>query len=270
MSCRQGRIAWLVLALTVAAPTSASAPPGAQAYLAAAAQFVQLAGGKPGDEHVPTLAEPGVAALLHTLSDAKATLGNQHYGADDMNALMPVCNKATEVIMRYELAGAVHLKAQVQAGTPVPELARQMAALMGQNTLKYQDEAMPVMAFSARCMAAALPALTAFSASLKPAEVTDVRRAGLKQLRLGIVQLVTGSVRSAAEPKMHPANQRLLLEAVADGAEVYAEALSLDERAAVGKAAKALRESVPEALRGQVDRLVGAMGREDCTGLCAY
>lgn len=267
---RQVRAAWLALALVMAAPATAGAPPGAQAYLAAAAQFDRLAGGKVGDEHVPTLTEPGVAALLRTLSDAKGTLGNQRYGAADLGTLMPVCDKANEVAMRYTLAGLVRLKAQVQAGRPIPELAGQMAVLMGQNTLKYQDEVMPVTAFSTRCMAASLPALTAFSATLKPADITDVRRAGLKQLRLGAAQLVLGAVKSAAEPSVHPANQRLLLDAVADGAEVFAEALQADQRAGVLAAVRELRAGVPDALKPRVDEVVAAMGREGCTGLCAY
>lgn len=256
--------------LVVVGTATAAEPPGAKAYLEAAAQFNRLAGGKVGDDHVPRLGEPEVAELLNKMSDVHAVFGDGDFGQQDMASLMPVCDKANEAVMRYTFSGSIKLKSQIRNGEPLPGLVPQLAALMTANTLKYQDEIMPLMAFSMHCMGYSLPPLEAFIAGLKPEDVTDVRRSGLQQMRTGVSNMLLGAMRSAIEPAIHSANQRLLMDASADVAQAYAKVLPVAQRATVLEAVKEARGAMPETLRPQLDRVAKAMQSTDCTGLCKY
>lgn len=258
----------LACALT-ACPAVAAQPPGGKVYRDAAAQFENLSGGAIGDENVPRMSEPGIAPLLRTLADADAVFGDEHYGVEDLPAVMAICDKANAVFMRYALSGMRKLKSRVQAGASASELARRMAALMDANILRYQDEALPVSAFGIRCGAKVLPLMTTFAERLRPEEFTEVRRAGLRQMRKGMMNSLVGALAMAGNQAIRAPNQRSVMDAIGDVADVYAAALTTQQRLTVMQVAQSSRSKVSTELKPKVDKLLESVERTDCTGLCA-
>lgn len=262
-------LAMVVACSLTACPAVAAQPPGGKAYQDAAAQFEKLSGGAIGDENVPRMSEPGIAPLLRTLADANAVFGDERYGVEDLPAVMAICGKANAVFMRYALSGMQKLKSRVQAGASASELAGRMAALMEANILRYQDEALPVSAFGMRCQAQVVPLMTTFAERLRPEEFTEVRRAGLRQMRKGVMNSLVGTLAMAGNKAIRVANQRSVMNAVGDVADVYAAALTTQQRRTVMQVALSSRSKVPAELKPQVDKLLEAVERTDCTGLCA-
>jgi hypothetical protein len=253
--------------LLLALPSFAESSPELAAYLKTADQFAELAKEAKARGTVPRRDDPKAAALLNILSDSQRTFGTRTYGKDDLKTLVDVCGAANKAVVVYSLAGLEALKDA--NATDQMALAAKIRALMIANSHTYQDEMVPLIVFSTHCMARTIPAMTTFMQELPPAQMTDVRRAGLAQTRTGIIQIVLGGIGSQVEMGISEANRRAMLNAVAGNIAAITQALTLPQRANLLQTSLRVEVSAPAEVHDTFDLINAALKDNQCKGLCA-
>lgn len=161
----------------------------------------------------PRKSNPEVARWLQTLSDVKGVLGDAPYRAQDMPSLLSICSTSNELTMQYAMAGIDQLKplAKDQA-----ELVKAIRRMQTANFYNFQDEIAGLSAFNAYYMARQAEPLQTFLVSLKPAELTPIRRAGAEQTRFGVFAALSGDISMANDAQLRAENRLTILNAVAD------------------------------------------------------
>lgn len=251
------RLAFLSFCAAIAAcaaamplPAVAGVPADAVAKVdAAAAELAPLVKQAQANGTVPLWSEAEARPVLARLTDP-ALLGAPPYAASDMPALDSV---VTEVRATYQPYIDF-----LQGAKTVPEMQSRAASI--------QDEMARYSAFFLRAQAAMMPVLGDFVAHLKPEEINDARLRGLRQMRLGITQMVQGAgllTRGAT-----PENQAILVDAVADSAKPIAAGLSMTARAQVAEELHEQFKGLPAPLQARIDAAGQAMASAQCSGLC--
>ncbi|MBN9080311.1 MAG: hypothetical protein BGP04_18760 [Rhizobiales bacterium 62-17] len=225
-----------------------------QAESAAAFQAVDaLARQTRAAADLPRWSNPDHAKVLGRFWDVKATLGAPPYRPADVPALLPVIDRAGSLFKTYVLFAP-------QAGM-VPDTAA--------NTAKYQDEIARAGAYLLRVQAAGLEAISDFLATLPAAQMNAARRDGLRKIRLGINEMVTGIVLMLRSPGLRSENQAILLDALAEGAATLAASTAPADRTALVAQVNTVLASLSGPERAKALAFKAAFERKECTGLCA-
>jgi hypothetical protein len=251
-----------------AAMAFASPPPGAAGFDEAARQYDRLAVKAYAAGQMPRLADPLAGPVLRRLSDGKAVLGSGTYGPADLGPLTAICGKVNEVTVKYTMHGIEELKPL--AGGDRARLAEAVRQLETKNAREYEDEIVPLLAFSLRCMDKELPALTAFTASLKPDELTAVRIAGIEQFRSGAISLVVGAVQMLIDPDIGTEHKALMAESLADAADNLLSALTIVQRQSLADMARSSKDAVDAEYRAPLGKFIAGGDNRACNVICSH
>ncbi|MDE2577823.1 MAG: hypothetical protein KGL46_03375 [Hyphomicrobiales bacterium] len=258
----------LVLVFT-AAPLAARADAAAEMkrFKDAFAHFTELRETAQAKGEMPTLADPDTARTLAVLGDATHSFGKGDFQASGQTIEGNLCGMPVATAMSYLFSGLD----QTKLG-PASDPATQVAVKKTQteNTKKYQNEMTPLIAFGIHCMALHAPFLQKFVSTLPPAQMTETRRAGLAKMRLGVTQMVTGATLAAADPNLSDANRGVLVAAIARDAPTLVPILKPEARAGLKASFEPALAKAPEALKPDMNAILGELGRQTCEGLCAY
>ncbi|MCZ0734643.1 hypothetical protein [Phreatobacter sp. AB_2022a] len=254
---RRVAIAFLAAAMTAfatGAATRAEVPPSAPAELAAAsAAFDTLVREARQRDTLPRLSVAGDAAILQRLWDADALLGRPPYAAADVPRLLAIVERQSRIIKTYALFSADPAAA--------PDTARNVAT--------FQDEITRAQAFLIMVFGAAAPALNDLVSRLPPGQFDETRKQGLRQMRLGILEYVSGIVLALRSPALSPANRQRVTQAFADNAVALAALVSGDDRVALSAAMITALPALTGEAQASAKRFIAAMQETPCEGLCA-
>jgi len=244
---------------------SAEPPPGLDRFMAAAKRFGELQKVAQAKNTMPRLAEPEVADLLATLSDANSLFGTTTYNRGDMPAMLQVCNQGTQIMSDYSLSG---LTGALDKSDSKDVMTRKVFALQAQNIATFQAEMIPIMAFSLRCQARLSQLMADFVSHLPPSEWTDTRREGLQTVRRGMAGGVSAGLMmlGATDGSLKPQFEAQMASALADTAPSIADMLPVAQRQSI--LAQAEKITPPTELKPALERIIAAMSRTDCEGLC--
>lgn len=237
------------------------------AYLAAGEEFDRRVAELSANHEMPRASDEAVAGLLATLSDSERFLDAVEFQLSDMEDLMAVCGKANAITMSYIL---FDLRSHVNSKSEPKDVALQAAKLMNNNVFKYQQELQLLQPFQNKCMAKQIPLLEEFSSSLKPEEITPIRRAGLQKMRQGVFQVFYGTLAGINNSELSESYRTRVLHALAVNASVYASVLPPIARQQIFDLAFALDEKASSKYHADLSAIVTAMNDDQCKGLCAY
>lgn len=231
----------------------AEVPPNGSAYIDASVDaldsMIKVERGKGG---LPRLADPVDGKVLEDVWNEAAILGKGPYTAADVPGLLNIVQKQTRVLQAYELYSPDPGKA--------PDSAR--------NTVEYQDEIVRSRAFLLKAIAASVEAVNDFDAHLKKEERTEERIQGLRKMRLGLLEIVSGAVLLLRNPALREPNQTLLANALAESAASVVAGIAPPDRKALVTALHAARPVLKPAAEKAVSTFVAAAGKPGCEGLC--
>ena len=255
MSARAA-IAWLVAAAICAdastawAQVPANAPELSQAIYG---EIDALARQTRRSGTLPRWSDAAQREVLARFWDEDALLGRPPHRSAEVPALIGIGESHSALLKTYLLFA--------KKSADLPDMAA--------NGFEFQDEIARSMAFQIAVMAASVPALEDFIAGLPAAELTEIRRQGLRQMRLGFSGAIAGTALFARSPGLSEANRDIVAGALARHAASLARSLELsDRRAGVANAAAALPALAANA-RADMEAFIAAMSRTDCESLCA-
>ncbi len=195
---------------------------------------------------------PEDRALLEQMWSVPGVLGAAPYGAQDMPALINIRDRENVLLNSYLLF----------APKPSEEPDRK------KNAIQFQDEIVRGEAFAAHLSAVMLTALGDFAAQIKPEQMTDQRREGLKQLRLDIVEQAQAAALVLRTPGLSLDNRKLLVDALADSADEIAAGSTRFDRDGFSAIATSVEATLSPAEKERMESFADAMDRQDCKGLC--
>jgi hypothetical protein len=241
--------------LCLLAPAArAEVPANGKAYLDAAFASVEslfkLYDGKPT---LPRLSDPVDGKVLADLWNAPAILGKPPYGAADLPVLLDIIQKQSRILQAYALFS--------------PQPGRKEAD-QAANTIEFQDELTRTRVFLLQAVGGALSAINDFSAKLKEEDKTEARARGLREMRLGLQEIVVGPALALRAPGLRDANRLLIAQAFADNAAGIAAALAPPDRNALVGALQGVSASLkPDAQKAIAD-FVSGVAAAPCEGFC--
>lgn len=248
------RLAAVGAACLLAFAAHADMPANSAAYLDASMDaidsMIKVERGKTG---LPRLADPVDGKVLEDVWNEAAILGKGPYTAEDIPALLGIVQKQARLLQTYALYSP-------DQGKTSPDTAR--------NTVEYQDELTRTRAFLLKAVAAAMQAIGDFDANLAAEDRTEERLQGLRQMRLGLQEIITGAATALREPALREANQTLLARGLADNATTILAGLAPTERKALAATLQAARPALKPAAARAVDQFVAATQKAACEGLC--
>lgn len=271
---RRNSLVLASLALLAAVPAPVGAETELQAYLAAGETFESLKAeaAKAGD--APRLSDPRVRETLAVLSNARGTFGSASFPLDDEAMQRDVCSVPIRTVFAYSKFG-------MEAFVDEKVKEKRLSATSGQdaigaaldelgeiNTVKFQDEVFPVLAFAQRCIAAEVPWMASFFEKLPPEQMTEVRRQGLRGFRAGVKQIAMNAVGLLANPNIHEDNRRLMLKSMVRNLPALSEALSPDERAQVKLEVEKLGADAAQGYQPDIAAILQTLSNTQCEGLC--
>ena len=231
--------------LAGAAPAEVSQQGGQQldAAYSALASLIQQ---KQAKGEVPRLSDPADAKVLEAWFDSVQRLGRPPYIAKDVPALIQALERQQAVMVPY---------LQLAASTPGNDVA-------------LQSEIIRSMAGLFTLFGAALPALDDFIGKLKPEEINNSRRQGLRQMRLGLKQMVSGAAQTLRTPGITPDNLMKLTESLSQNAPAIAKASTKADRAVMLALMQAALRVLSVNAQATMKDFVAAMSGTACEGLC--
>jgi hypothetical protein len=233
----------------------AEVPANGQAYMDAAFTSVEslIKASQTLKPVLPRLADPVDGKVLADLWNVPAILGQAPYAASDISALLDIIQKQTRILQIYALFTP-------EPGRKEPDQAA--------NAVEFQDELTRSRSFLLKAAGAALPAINDFAAKLQPEEKTDARIRGLREMRLGLQEIVVGSALALRSPGLRDANRLLLARGFAENAAGIATGLEQADRQALVSALQAAKSNLkPDAQKAIADT-VAAFSVAPCEGLC--
>ncbi len=232
----------------------AEVPANGKAYLDAAFASVEslfkLYEGKPT---LPRLSDPVDGKVLADAWNAPAILGKAPYGANDLPTLLDIVQKQAGILQVYALFS--------------PQPGRKEAD-QAANAVEFQDELTRARVFLLQAAGGALSAINDFSSRLKDDDKTETRAQGLRQMRLGLQEIVVGSALALRGPGLRDANRQLIAQAFADNAAGIASALAPPDRNALVSALQAVRPSLKPEAQKAISDFATAVAAAPCEGFC--
>lgn len=242
----------------------AAGPAGAQEfepYLQASKTLMAM-------RELPRMKDPLGPALLDILGDSQTFLDKRPFTQDDMGPLMEVCGIANKLSVSYMLHGLDKGLAGVDKND-MQAAARAMQSVAMRNVFEYQDEMAILMPFTLRCQARMAPLLEDFLRKLPPAEFTDIRKGGVRQVQNGAFGSYSGYLTMITGSGIKDANLRRMSGTMAEVAPAYASLMQLAQRRQLHELAAASKAKAPAALAGDLEKVIQAMASNDCNALCS-
>ncbi len=232
----------------------AEVPPSAIAHLNAAfAALDSLARETRTKGLLPRWSVPSDRLVLERVWDAPALLGTPPYSAKDVPLLIEIGEKQSAIYKTYVFFST--------DPAILPDTAK--------NSVLFQDEITRASVMITTSFGAATQAMGDFVEHLKPEEMTDVRRRGLKRFRLGMLELVSGFALSLRSPASHDDNRALLVGSLSDNAAALAKATPRVDRSAFIATVQTFVASLPPELQAKMTVFISAMSSPVCDDLCA-
>lgn len=232
----------------------AEVPANGSAYIDASVAAVEsMINASPGKPKLPRLADPVEGKVLDDVWNDAAILGKGPYSGADIPALLNIVQKQTRILQAYTLYSP-------DPGKAPPDTAR--------NTAEYQDELARSHAFLLKAVAASLQAINDFGAHLSKDEKTESRFDGIRQMRLGLQEIVTGVALALRNPALSEANQTLLARGLADNAADIVAGIAPADRTALVTALQASQPALKPNAKKAVEQFVATAQKASCDGLC--
>jgi hypothetical protein len=257
----------LCLALC-AAP--ARAQTGFERYQAAAKAFDEIKTSAVAKGEMPRITDARTAELLAILADKTDSYGSAGFpsGMDAMTK--DTCSIPNKIASEYALHGLATLfrEQKVDKDTDPKEISAKIAVLYAANVSKYQSEVVPVLNFARHCLVGTLPALAEFVKGLPPAQMTEIRRDGLRKMRQGMQQMIIGAVTALTDADLREDLRSLMFNGLQRDLPNMVSALTLAERAQARAALESLRGSMPVERQPDILNMVKVLSASTCDGLC--
>lgn len=232
----------------------AEVPANGSAYIDASVAAVEsMIKVEQGKARLPRLADPVDGKVLGDVWDEPAILGKGPYTGADIPALLNIIQKQSRIVQIYTLYAS-------DGGKAPPDTAR--------NTGEYQDELARSHAFLLKAVAASLQAINDFGAHLSQDEKTDTRFQGLRQMRLGLQEIITGAAVALRNPALREANQTLIARSFADNAATIVAGIAPPDRTALVTALQAARPVLKPNAEKAVSAFIATATSAPCNGLC--
>ncbi|KTS25269.1 hypothetical protein NS230_09505 [Methylobacterium indicum] len=235
-------------------PVLASPPPDARQELSAAiTEFQTLAERTLEAGDLPRWADPEGARVLARVWDRQRILGTSPYVAADVPVLLGIVDQWNKISKTYLLFTA-------KPGT-VPNTAV--------TTIRYQNELARGVDALMHAMAAVAEAIVPFWESLPDKDHTTVRRAGIQNIRVGLVQTLQEVLTTMRLQNFHADNRRILALAIVETAGIISRSLSEADRTAMAAQVTATIQALPEEEGDWLIPALAPFSQPGCTGLCA-
>lgn len=250
---------------SAAAP--AAQPASRERYVEAADALIGSLG-KPGQgpPTMPSTSDRTVARYLSEAQSLRAALGTADMPATNVGEGLALCGKGAEIQLSYQLAG---LAGRLAKDSPAAQVAEETQKLMVENTKKYFATIFPIMLFNQHCYAAYAPAIERWVASAEPGFLNEERLGGLRQMRTGDAQIITGMLLMFADPGATAKGREVIwkqLDADWDG---LALMLSPVERRSVQEVMERLAPYVPADARASYATLGPRLQGAACGVVCS-
>ncbi|MGX5732948.1 hypothetical protein [Bosea thiooxidans] len=230
----------------------AEVPPNGQAYMDAAFASVEtMIKASEGRPSLPRLADPIDGKVLADVWDEPAILGKKPYTGADIPALLNVVQKQVRILQIYTLFS--------------PDRKPADAA---RNVVEFQDELTQTHVFLLKAVAAALQAINNFGAHLQADEKTDARFQGIRQMRLGLLEIVAGASLALRNPALKPPNQLLIARGLAEKAADIAAGIAPADRQAIIASLQAAQPLLKPDAKKAVGEFIQTVSAAPCEGLC--
>lgn len=231
----------------------AEVPANGLGYMeASAASVLSLAQAGRGKPRLPRLADPVEGKVLDDIWNVQAILGSPPYIGSDIPALLGILQKQAQLVALYtQFSPDASAKANPEA-----------------NAVQYQDELVRMHEFMLKVVAAGLQAMNSFGAALAPEEKTEQRFQGLRQMRVGLQEIVTNAVLALRNPGLRPDNQLRLARAFSENAVALAAGLAPPDRTALVNAMQAAGPALKPDAQKAVGDFVKTVSAAPCNGLC--
>jgi hypothetical protein len=242
---------------------------GIGAYFEAYAKFEQMraAASSATPPGMPRITDPAVAAVIATLSDSKRFLVQPDFQQEHQWTLLEVCDKANQASKSYAM---FDLKSHLSAGIDPVTTAKAVRGLVQRNVHTFQNELKLLGPFAVHCMARGIPLLSEFTSRLKPEQRTDIRKAGLRQYRAGVLKVIDDTLVSVADGSLTESFRTAILKAVAENSVQLASVFPIAERQKIIARLADSRSTMPSFAKKYLATISAAMSDQHCTGLCAY
>jgi hypothetical protein len=248
------RIGLLAGACLFAAAAQAEVPVNGSTYADAAVEAVESLMRVERKTGLPRLSDKVDGKVLEDAWNEPAILGAPPYGANDIQPLLNIVQKEARILQAYTLYSP-------NPGRTPPDLAR--------NAAEYQDEISRSQAFLIRAVAASLEAIADFMAQIPAEAKTDARLQGVRQMRLGLQEIVNGMALGLRSPALKESNQVLLAQALADSSQRLVAGLAPADRTALAATLKAAQPALKPAAQKPIADVITAASSASCEGLCA-
>lgn len=258
------RIGWLAGALLAGAAGMAQAQtlPGlgdvlkANAELGSAVVAADAAGTQP-----PRLTDKAQALRIRTAFDIRAL---SQLPGNDLGMALRVCGPSTKTFLAYELFGLK--KATGGAATPSAQAVQQ---LIGQNLVRFSDEAALGLRFNIACNAQLIAATAAFVGVLPADQWTPQRKTGLMQMRRGAVSTYVDVIQAQLY-NMKAADKEMLLDQAVASAATHATAMDAGDKQRIIAALDVVAQTatVAPAAKAKLGQIRAAITAGSCTALC--
>lgn len=230
----------------------AEVPANGSAYMdasyAAVETMIRAAEGK---TTLPRLADPIEGKVLADVWNEAAILGKKPYTGADIPALLNIVQKQTRVLQAYTL---------FSPDRKAPDTAK--------NVVEFQDELTRTHTFLLKAVGASLQAINSFGAHLTADEKTDARFQGIRQMRLGLQEIVTGAALALRNPALRPENQLAIARSLADNAADIAAGVAPADRQAMIAALQAAQPVLKPDAKKAISAFVQTVSAAACDGLC--
>lgn len=243
-----------------------------QKYFAAAEKFEALKAEANKKNEMPRLRDKEVAETLAVLSNKSGTFGTPAFPMNAEAMDRDLCGAANKAQAAYSMnilgIDALYAEKKFPLKDDPETISRVMDELIKRNTIAYQDELFPLLAFGDDCLAATVPLLTEFMTKLPPEQFTPIRRQALVKFRDGVSSMALGALADLNAPGLSEPNRSLQLKAVLRDLPVLSGVLPLKARAQLKAAVEAALPSVPKAHQAEGAAMATILDDPKCEGLC--
>lgn len=204
-------------------------------------------------------------AVVAELSDKKYL--DAIYWQQDVSRLMDICGKSNEAVVSislFDLKSAMHSKSTKE------DVQAAVVQISTKNTVEFQGELTMLQPFLIACMAKAMPLMAEFFVSLPSDQMTDVRRAGLIQMRGGLLSVYFSALQAASQTQLRQSYRLALMQSLAENSAAYAATMQLAVRKSIVDAVQSVRPVAPPEFSAYLNTISKEMSIKKCDGLCAF
>ena len=202
---------------------------------------------------LPRWSDAAHRAVLARFWDEDALLGQPPHKTADVPLLLDIADDHRALLKTYLIF--------TRKADDLPDMAA--------NGFEFQDELARAFAFQVAWMGASVPAVEDFVAGLPAADFTEIRRQGLRQMRLGFVELIAGAGFFIRSPRLSDENREIVAKALARHAETLARSLLPEDRQAAAANARTTLSVLGAGGKADMQTFIAAMSQTRCDALCA-